>query len=588
MKRSLRRFIFITLTGIVLGRHGSLQAQINVSITNTPVLQGSPVDIPVNITGISVSDSILSYQMTLWFDSDVVQCVGATSATTMTQQWGDPYVGPVTDTVRIGGFTTNQPTKRLVPDLGRLVKLQFLVVGSPGSSSLVKFIDMKLFNINGAMTINNKTNGTLTVVENPNITSRDITLYPSWNLISFPLVPTDTLPDIFNGIPVIYVAGYFSGEDEHKTWAASRPSWANSLKSVDGLHGYWMRLNSDVQRTWTVSGNLIPVTTPIPLYSGWNRIGYLPLYADVISHSFESLGSLYSYIYEYNGAQGEWKRWGRGKPSWWNSLTSLTPLFGYWVKLDSARTLVYPSGGYSVPKLASSSYDLLDQDQKDPPIGNVSGPPEYCEFWAYQVGVFNIGDRIQAYDTDGVMCGDTVAVVDGGFIVNVAGDDIDTPEIDEGAVTGDEIRFKVNGDSSVVIGASAHYDSVVVMGEKAIWQNMGSQRVKLTLIDSGLSDDPIRVIPDKIDLFQNYPNPFNSQTVISYHIGTPGDVTIKIFDATGRNVKTLIYDRFHEPGQYHIQWDGCDEEGKRVSSGIYIYQLWVDTIRLNKKMVLLY
>ncbi len=589
MRQRYCPFAFLFFIWIIFGLYSFAQAQtITVSIQNRSESKGTTVDVPVSISGITVADSILSYQITLWYDSDVIQCVGATSAGTMTQNWGDPYVGPKTDTVRVAGLTTNQPTKRLIPDAGQLVKLQFLVVGDPGSSSLIKFVDMKLYNINGEMSIANKINGTLSVTTNPSTTDFDIILYPDWNLISFPLVPeTSTMPEIFDGIPVIYVVAYYSGEG-YKTWGASRPSWANSLLNLDGLHGYWIRLDSDEESTWTITGNPITVTTPIPLYSGWNLISYLPLYEDIISHSLASLGSLYSSVIMYIAESGGYRTWGRDRPSWANSLNSLAPQFGYWVRLDSARTLVYPSGGYSLPKSIFSQYDPSSQEQRDPSLGNFLGPPEYCEFWAYQPGVFLQGDRIQAYDTDGIMCGDTVAVINGGFIINVAGDDPDTENIDEGAVTGEEIRFTVNGDSTVVIGASANFDSVIVIGEKAVWQNMGSQRVRLELINSEVSNNQRSSVPTEMYLLQNYPNPFNSQTVISYQIPKKANASIYIFDATGRKVRALVQNRLHESGQYQIRWDGYNEQGEPVSSGVYIYQLQVDDIRLNKKMILLY
>ncbi|MBN2030313.1 T9SS type A sorting domain-containing protein [bacterium] len=585
MKRLVIRIIFIFVIGIIFGIYESVHSQIiTMSIQNSPVTRGATVEIPVNIQGISVSDSVLCYQMTFWYDSDVVQCVGATSVGTMTQQWGDPYVGPKTDTVRVGGFTTNQPTKRLVQDAGQLVKLQFLVIGNPGSSTLVRFINAKLFNINGEMNITNKINGTLTVVTNPNTTNIDLILYPDWNRISLPIVPTNnTFPEVFNGLPVGYVRAFYYGEN-YKTWVRGRPSYANDLYWMDGIHGYEMRLDSTVAVTLQTSGELVSLNTPIILYKGWNLISYLPSVSDEITHALEFIDLLYLYVIEYREYDLEHpvRTWGRDRPPYANDLSELTPLIGYWVEMDTSSTLIYPESPLPKFLLKSSFYQNVEHhfitDQT----------PRSCDFWADQPDILFEGDSICVYDVDGILCGKTAVFQEGGFLVHVFGDDLSTLDIDEGPLSGEEVRFTVNGDSATVVGASPDSKSPLVMGEKAIWEDKESKHVQLEINQSYTNDHSNLDVPINMVDMKNYPNPFNSQTVISYQIPAKGNVSIHIFDATGRIVRTLVQNRFHEPGQYDVRWDGYDEQGEPVSSGVYIYQLQTGDIRLNKKMILLY
>ncbi len=571
--RLVIRIIFII--GIVLGIDKSVYSQIiTMSIPSSPVTRGETVEVPVNIQGINPSDSVLSYQMTLWYDSDVVQCVGATSAGTMTQNWGAPFVGPKTDTVRVVGMTTNQPTKRLVQDAWQLVKLQFLVIGDPGSSSLVRFIEARLWNISGEMNITNKINGTLSVVANPSTTDIDITLYPNWNLISFPLVPvTSSLPEIFNGINVTFVRAFFSGEGA-RTWDRVRyeGGFFNDLQIMDGLHGYEVKSNSPTAETWQITGNLISVGTYIPLYRDWNLVGYLPLSGDNITHSLQSLGTLYSFVSTYEGGGGGPKSWDRVRynQGFYNDLQALNPLFGYWIKMDSARTLLYPSGGYSLPKLSTiQNMYTVEQD-------SISQTPWFCDFYGRQENDLAEGDTIDVYDSDGVHCGRTFVVSLSRFTVHVYGDDPATEFIDEGAVEGDTMRFAVNGDSAWIKGGDN------------VWSNMGSKYVELAISTSHVDHNVNDHIPQRFFLLQNYPNPFNSQTVISYQMPVKENVSIYIFDARGRKVRTLIRNRLHEPGRYDVRWDGYNEQGEPVSSGVYIYQLQAGDIRLNKKMILLY
>ncbi|MBD3340003.1 MAG: T9SS type A sorting domain-containing protein [Candidatus Lokiarchaeota archaeon] len=79
-------------------------------------------------------------------------------------------------------------------------------------------------------------------------------------------------------------------------------------------------------------------------------------------------------------------------------------------------------------------------------------------------------------------------------------------------------------------------------------------------------------IPTKYYLSQNYPNPFNPETKINFQIPKSGKVTVKIYDILGREVKTLV-DDFYYAGNYNISWDGSDELGNSVASGVYFYQL---------------
>lgn len=70
-----------------------------------------------------------------------------------------------------------------------------------------------------------------------------------------------------------------------------------------------------------------------------------------------------------------------------------------------------------------------------------------------------------------------------------------------------------------------------------------------------------------------YPNPFNSSTNIQFSIPESQEITLKVFDILGREVKTLTQDKYFLPGSYKNYWNGTNEEGNSVSSGIYICQI---------------
>lgn len=78
--------------------------------------------------------------------------------------------------------------------------------------------------------------------------------------------------------------------------------------------------------------------------------------------------------------------------------------------------------------------------------------------------------------------------------------------------------------------------------------------------------------PGEFTLKQNYPNPFNSFTTIDFTIPKPARVTIKIFDISGREVRTLV-SNFYNAGDYNATWHGLDNFGVNVSSGVYFYYM---------------
>jgi len=87
-------------------------------------------------------------------------------------------------------------------------------------------------------------------------------------------------------------------------------------------------------------------------------------------------------------------------------------------------------------------------------------------------------------------------------------------------------------------------------------------------------------------LGQNFPNPFNPSTTISFDLPRSGHVNLSVYDVQGRTVRT-IRDGVIPEGHREVVWDGRDEKGKEVSSGVYFYRLTAADMALTRKMVLL-
>lgn len=93
----------------------------------------------------------------------------------------------------------------------------------------------------------------------------------------------------------------------------------------------------------------------------------------------------------------------------------------------------------------------------------------------------------------------------------------------------------------------------------------------------------------RISLSHNYPNPFNPMTRLQYTVGsiqTPLRTTLEIYNIQGQLVRTLV-DGLQEAGIYSVIWDGRDDAGDEVASGVYLYRLGVGDFSESKKMVLI-
>lgn len=94
--------------------------------------------------------------------------------------------------------------------------------------------------------------------------------------------------------------------------------------------------------------------------------------------------------------------------------------------------------------------------------------------------------------------------------------------------------------------------------------------------------DGIQVL--NFNLMQNYPNPFHSMTVTRYFLSEPTQVSLKVFDISGRLVKTLLKG-VQGAGSHKIYWDAKNQESRRVPSGVYFYQLRIGSQTITKKLV---
>lgn len=137
-------------------------------------------------------------------------------------------------------------------------------------------------------------------------------------------------------------------------------------------------------------------------------------------------------------------------------------------------------------------------------------------------------------------------------------------------VSSHESRKYIFYDSSARVGTKYYY-KIVSIDSQGVEADHGAVMVNIP-------------IPKTVDLSQNYPNPFNPVTAIRYQIPEQDHVKLMIFNMMGQRIATLT-DELQSAGYYVAEWDGRDENGNEVSTGLYIYQLKTSQETQTRRMI---
>ncbi|MCK4653522.1 MAG: T9SS type A sorting domain-containing protein [Candidatus Cloacimonetes bacterium] len=105
-------------------------------------------------------------------------------------------------------------------------------------------------------------------------------------------------------------------------------------------------------------------------------------------------------------------------------------------------------------------------------------------------------------------------------------------------------------------------------------------------VPSDIPEDELKKLYPQLTLYPNYPNPFNPETHITYYLSDAGEAKLAIFNVTGQKVRTLV-SGIQLAGEHAIIWNGTDDNGNSVSSGIYFYRLKSDNIVKVRKAILM-
>lgn len=148
--------------------------------------------------------------------------------------------------------------------------------------------------------------------------------------------------------------------------------------------------------------------------------------------------------------------------------------------------------------------------------------------------------------------------------------------------------------ASVVSNAGVNGDGAAgVLVFRKLGSATGAFRLSnLLVLDAAGRVNPVQDVqsldlkPRDFGLDQNYPNPFNPSTQIAYRLPEDSNVRLVVFNILGQQVRTLVNGRV-SAGAFSIAWDGRDEAGRQVASGVYLYRLDAGKFKAIKRMTLL-
>jgi hypothetical protein len=387
-----------------------------------------------------------------------------------------------------------------------------------------------------------------------------IELNAGWNLISWNVAYSDAIADVL--APIHGCVDVVLGFDRGAFTYDPEMEPFSTLWSMDYFHGYWVKIKPECDTALRICGQ--PIQDPgIPLDRRWNLVSYWPksvLTPDIaLASVLDSLGIAYGFdggiqVYQPGGVS-------------FNTLDAMAPGFGYWMFMFSADLLLYP-GMDSVSARAAQEVAASSDA-----VGLVPSR-SWVSLYGSKVTLDGVpllsGTSIDIYTSSNVLCG-TGVYTDGLLrFTPVYGYDNADPLTAGYPKSGDETYVFVNG----------------VKGYPAIGWTQHGERIPIARLYSSESLQP-GTLPKEFALLQNYPNPFNPSTVIAFSLPTNAHVELTIFNLLGKKVRTLVGADL-AAGDHSITWDGLDEAGNSVASGMYLYRLQSGSFVACRKLILMH
>jgi hypothetical protein len=382
-----------------------------------------------------------------------------------------------------------------------------------------------------------------------------------FNMISSFLLPRNVAATSFFGnIPSLKIAYEDNG-------SAFIPQYnINTIGNIDITEGYHVFVTDSV--LLNVEGVEIE-TTNYPLFiekNRFNSIAFLYGTPMAVEYAFASIYNRVKIVQDDKG--GVWI------PSLnLNTIGNLLPGSGYQMYSDSSVSFSfrYPA----IPALLAKNQPKLIQKQPVHFMVETTGLP-----YVIAIGSLNLGKTKPAE-------GDEIAVYDGGVCVgaSVWQADVQNHVIAWGGneeaglpgfKAGNKISFKLFSKET-----DSEHELIPAFGSKSEEVFMGSAFSSVKLSSESA------LIPDRFLLYNNYPNPFNPSTTLRFDLPENSKVSLVVYNLLGESIRTIVNNVDYKPGRFSVEWDGRDNSGFTVPSGVYLIRFETEKYREVKKAILL-
>jgi len=393
-------------------------------------------------------------------------------------------------------------------------------------------------------------------------TTHTLNLSAGWSMISSYVIPED------NALPVL--CSDIAANMTILKNGAGNVYWPqftiNTIGAWNHLAGYQIHMKNPA--TLEVTGQaILPESTPISLIQGWNLIGYMRNTSQNVTTALSNVVS--SMVIAKNGA---------GRVYWpafsINTIGNMMPGEGYQLYTNQAATLTYAANSLAKDEGGSKSLSFASRHYQ-PCLVN-SG-----RYWIIGIdgGALEEGDEVSAWTrSDRLLAAGAIA--QGKTVLVIPGDDPMTEDAVEGCAEDERVVLRIwrrsDGMERPMDGWSAE-DALtgVPLGDQLTYRTDA-----VTIVRTSAST--LSTISG-YRLEQNFPNPFNPETSIRFALPQAEDVRIVVMNLQGQQMRVLV-DEQCAPGSHTIIWDGRDDYGQSVASGLYIVRMISGGFTANLKI----
>jgi hypothetical protein len=444
---------------------GKLAAGVTVWFPDTTAAPQIEIRMPLYVESVQVADSIVAYDCSVEYDSQILTLQRISEQGSITGKWGPPFANFQTGRCTVAGFTANLPDQRLIDSTNVWLYFDFWVEGEPAVTTEIRITHFQLYSLEGELPIDSVSIGHIEIVMNyPPV----ISPFPGANILE-----DDSL--------IIQIDQYISDADDD-----------------------WHEL--------TIEFQAVP-------------------FAGIVLDS--------------------------------TGLLHIIPVPDWSGQLTLPFQVTDPHGAFSQGEL-----ELQVISVPDPPMPfQLTSPNDTTLIREAEVILFE-WDPSENVDSDDQVSYRFLLSQDSLF------QSLQTIIISDLS----ENRLSMNR----LLPAGHYYWKVLAQDQQGLSQ-WCQQPCSFDIQESSR----VRTLPAFLfKLQQNYPNPFNAETAIAFQLDREREVCLKIIDSGGRLIRTIINGHL-DAGSYRMSWDGTDQQGIPVNSGIYNLVLSSQARFISRKLIII-